>query len=69
MADPGNASVQEQLDEAAASAEQAGSARDEATADREDWAALTAHLADKAAGMPGIRLEDLDVALERVKAG
>jgi prevent-host-death family protein len=37
-------------------------------ADLEDRAALAAHLADKAAGRGGIRLEDLDAALDQIDA-
>ena len=37
-------------------------------ADLEDRAALAAHLADKAAGRSGIRLEKLDAALDRIDA-
>jgi len=37
-------------------------------ADLEDRAALAAHLADKAAGRSGVRLEDLDAALDRADA-
>src|SRR5207253_8879145 len=37
-------------------------------ADLEDRAALAAHLADKAAGRGGIRLEKLDAALDRIDA-
>jgi len=37
-------------------------------ADREDRAALAAHLADKAAGRGGISLEELDVALGGIDA-
>ena len=37
-------------------------------ADLEDRAALAAHLADKAAGRGGIRLEELDAALDRIDA-
>jgi len=37
-------------------------------ADREDRAALTAHLADKAAGRGGISLGELDGALGRIDA-
>jgi prevent-host-death family protein len=35
-------------------------------ADLEDRAALAAHLADKAAGRDGIRLHELDAALDRI---
>jgi prevent-host-death family protein len=37
-------------------------------ADLEDRAALAAHLADKAAGRDGTRLDELDAALDRVDA-
>jgi prevent-host-death family protein len=37
-------------------------------ADLEDRAALSAHLADKAAGKAGVGLDDLDVALDRIDA-
>ena len=37
-------------------------------ADLEDRAALAAHLADKAAGRPGISLDELDAALDRIDA-
>jgi prevent-host-death family protein len=37
-------------------------------ADLEDRAALAAHLADKAAGLGGTNLADLDVALDRIGA-
>jgi prevent-host-death family protein len=37
-------------------------------ADLEDRAALAAHLADKAAGRDGIRLDGLDAALDRIDA-
>ena len=37
-------------------------------ADLEDRAALSAHLAEKAAGQDGIRLDELDAALDRIDA-
>jgi prevent-host-death family protein len=37
-------------------------------ADLEDRAALAAHLADKATGRPGVGLDDLDAALDRIDA-
>jgi prevent-host-death family protein len=37
-------------------------------ADLEDRAALAAHLADKVAGLDGIRLDELDAALDRIDA-
>lgn len=37
-------------------------------ADLEDRAALAAHLADKAAGRRGTRIEELDSALDRIDA-
>jgi prevent-host-death family protein len=37
-------------------------------ADLEDRAALAAHLAEKAAGSPGISLDELDAALDRIDA-
>lgn len=37
-------------------------------ADLEDRAALAAHLADKAVGLGGTNLADLDVALDRIDA-
>ena len=35
-------------------------------ADLEDRAALAAHCADKAAGRPGVSLDELDAALDRI---
>lgn len=37
-------------------------------ADLEDRAALALHLADKAAGRPGISLSEMDAALDRIDA-
>jgi prevent-host-death family protein len=37
-------------------------------ADLEDRAALAAHLADKAAGRDGVRLDELDATLDRIDA-
>ena len=37
-------------------------------ADLEDRTALAAHLADKAAGRPGVSLDGLDAALDRIDA-
>jgi prevent-host-death family protein len=37
-------------------------------ADLEDRAALAAHLAEKAAGRPGVTLDELDAALDRIDA-
>jgi hypothetical protein len=37
-------------------------------ADLEDRAALAAHLADKAAGRDGVRLDELDRTLDRMDA-
>jgi prevent-host-death family protein len=37
-------------------------------ADLEDRAALAAHLADKAAGRDGVRLDELDATLDRMDA-
>jgi hypothetical protein len=35
-------------------------------ADLEDQAALTLHLADKAAGRPGVSQDEVDAALDRI---
>lgn len=37
-------------------------------ADLEDQAALALHVADKAAGRPGVSLDELDAALDRIDA-